>query len=122
MRRRPKLTLAERRKRAAHNERTGHKPGRAPVTVDTDHARYFRYRNLVVRVRGEQIAVVRMPNRLRLPFPAVGHARSYAPLPRKYRDQIRAAAEEAERQAKAKDLGLQLPDKPVWSTPSVVAR
>ena len=93
-RQRPRMTRADRRKRAERNERRGRKPEHRPTMPVSERAAYFRYGGWVVRVLRGEISVAR-------PFGRPMHARkglypraamAFAPLPAKHREEIAAAA------------------------------
>lgn len=122
MRRHRKLTLHERKRRRARNERRGRKPSRRPIAND-EQAQYYRYGGWAVRVFRDSLSAVRLGGK---PVPArpgkfPRQAATLAPLPERHRRRIRAEAahrdrleEDQRRRERANDLGIELPNTDVW--------
>jgi hypothetical protein len=116
---RPKLTLAERRKRQARNERRGR--NRPPIRASTgERVRTFRYGQFVVRVSDTRVEIARDPHGMPM-FAAKGvpprHTRMYAPLPERERQKIRAAARKADdkaREERLKEQGIEIAKADVY--------
>lgn len=112
---RPKLTLAERRKRAARNERRGRTPARRPIAYE-ERGGVFRYGGVVVRVFRGRIAAPIIHGRPVLarkgapPRAAMG----FAPLPRRLREQIAATRADRQRRKRLSDMGIKVPAGDVY--------
>lgn len=76
------------------------------------HARFFRYGGLVVRLMNDELRPVTVNHRpveaRKGRYPRA--ARAYAPLPKRYRREIAAQAEHADRKARLEDQGVEILD------------
>jgi hypothetical protein len=87
-------------------------------------AKLYRYGGIVVRLYKGRLDPVRVTG----PFgthiaQAVRHAKSYQPLPKRYRQELRRQADDLDRRARMREQGVELPESSPWvdlGTPSGV--
>jgi hypothetical protein len=117
MRRHQKLSAADRRKRAARNERRGRHPVGGVVAAH-DGARFFRYGAYMVRVFRGRVEVMRIWNPVLQAYVPSPAPKSLAKLPRSLRRQIAEEAADADRRERMEGMGVEVPPRDVWTPAS----